>query len=81
MIQIKVSAGPSRQLAVMEWEPINSAPFDRELELAVIDHDGPHAVVFACRRVVGGWINAESKQLIDVRPTHWRQWQDGKDAS
>jgi hypothetical protein len=56
------------------WQPISSAPFDRDLELAVIDRDGPHALVFACRRVPSGWINAESKQRIDVRPTHWRDW-------
>jgi hypothetical protein len=42
------------------------APFDRDLELAVIDYDGPRAV-FPCRRVLGGWINAETKQLIEVR--------------
>ena len=56
------------------WQPITSAPFDRDLELAVLDQDGPHALVFACRRVLSGWISAESKQRIDVRPTHWREW-------
>ena len=25
-------------------------------------------------RILSGWINAESKQRIDVRPTHWRDW-------
>jgi hypothetical protein len=64
----------------MEWEPIVSAPFDRLLELAVIDRDGPHAVAFACRRVVGGWVNAGTRQLIDVHPTHWREWGDGGDV-
>ena len=56
------------------WQPISNAPFDRDLELAVIDRDGPHALVFACRRILSGWINAETKQRIDVRPTHWRDW-------
>jgi hypothetical protein len=46
---------------------INSAPFDRDLELAVM----------ACmRRVLGSWIKAETKHKIDVYPTHWREWQD-----
>jgi hypothetical protein len=58
----------------MPWEPIDTAPLDRELELAVMDRDGPHALAFACRRVDGGWINSKSKQRIDVRPTHWREW-------
>ena len=61
----------------MEWQPISTAPFDRDLELAVFDTVGQtHALVFPCRRILGGWINAQTKQRIDVRPTHWREWQE-----
>jgi hypothetical protein len=56
------------------WQSISSAPFDRDLELAVIDADGEHTLIFACRRVADGWIKAANKQRIDVRPTHWREW-------
>jgi hypothetical protein len=56
------------------WQPIATAPFDRDLELAVIDKDGTHALVFACRRVANGWVNAETMREIDVHPTHWREW-------
>jgi hypothetical protein len=56
------------------WHPISNAPFDRDVELAVLDRDGSHALVFACRRIPSGWINAETKQRIDVHPTHWREW-------
>ena len=59
---------------MMDWQPIVSAPFDRDLELAVIDKDGPHAVVFPCRRTDDGWINAKSKERVGVHPTHWREW-------
>jgi len=59
----------------MEWQPISTAPFDRDLELAVITYDGTHALVFPCRRILGSWVNAETKQRIDVHPTHWREWQ------
>jgi hypothetical protein len=59
----------------MEWQPITSAPFDRDLELAVIDRDGPHALAFPCQRLLCGWVNAETKRMLDVRPTHWRDWQ------
>ncbi len=58
----------------MDWCPIASAPFDRDLELAVIDRHGPHVLVFPCRRILGSWINAETKKQIDVWPTHWREW-------
>jgi len=56
------------------WRPINTAPFDHDLELAVIDGDGAHALVFPCRRILGGWLNALTKARIDVQPTHWRDW-------
>jgi len=45
------------------WKPISS------------DKDGPHALVFPCRRIPDGWINAKTKVRLDVRPTHWREWQ------
>ncbi|WP_407067853.1 hypothetical protein [Mesorhizobium sp. M8A.F.Ca.ET.213.01.1.1] len=56
------------------WKPILSAPFGRDLELAVFDEDGEHALVFACRRVTEGWKNAASGARVDIRPTHWRDW-------
>jgi hypothetical protein len=59
----------------MEWNPISTAPFDRELELAVFDCDRPHALVFPCRRIVDSRINAETKQRVEVSPTHRREWQ------
>ena len=56
------------------WQPIATAPFDRDLELAFIDYSGTHALVFPCRRVLNGWLNAETKKRIDVMPNHWREW-------
>lgn len=58
----------------MKWQSLCNAPFDRDLELAVITKDGPHALVFSCRRILGGWMNAATKKRIEVRPTHWREW-------
>ena len=55
--------------------PARAGSYPREdLELAVIDYDGPHALVFSCRRVLGGWVNAKTRERLDVRPTHWRPW-------
>ena len=59
------------------WEPIANAPFGRDLELAVIDRDGTHSLVFPCRRSLSGWIKSASKEMIEVSPTHWRAWSDG----
>jgi hypothetical protein len=58
----------------MDWQPVTTAPFDRDLELAVITDDGPHELVFPCRRVLGGWVSAETKKSVEVSPTHWREW-------
>jgi hypothetical protein len=58
------------------WTPIATAPFDRNIELAVIDRSGIHTLVFACRRVPGGWMKTETEQMIAVSPTHWREWTD-----
>jgi len=61
----------------MDWQPIATAPFDRDLELAVINYDGIHTLVFPCRRILGSWINSETKKRINnLRPTHWREWSD-----
>jgi len=57
-----------------EWHPITSAPFDRDLELAVVDREGVHALVFRCRRASDGWLDSGTRRRIDVTPTHWREW-------
>jgi hypothetical protein len=54
---------------------IHTVPLDREVELAVIDDDGTHVLAFPCRRVIAGWIDAETdRRLYYIRPTHWRDW-------
>ena len=60
-----------------QWQAASSAPFDRDLELAVIDYKGVHALAFPCRRILNGWIEAASRKRINVRPTHWREWHPG----
>ena len=60
----------------MQWRPITSAPYDADLEVAVINGTGTHTVVFPCRRGVYGWINAASGASVEVHPSHWRAWDD-----
>ncbi len=71
---IVVATEASMALPCDEWQPVSSAPFDRDLELAVIDYGGPHALVFPCRRILSGWTKAATGERIEVHPTHWREW-------
>ena len=59
----------------MDWQPILTAPFGRDLEVAVINYDGTHPLAFPARRILGSWIDAETKERIEVHPTHWREWE------
>jgi hypothetical protein len=57
------------------WEKISTAPYDRDLELAVVEGDRVHPLVFACRRTAHGWIKISSMERVTISPTHWRVWQ------
>lgn len=58
------------------WKSTATAPFDRQLQLAVIDPVGEvHALVFPCRRVLRGWVNSQTGSPVQVFPTHWREWE------
>ena len=38
------------------WHPVSTAPFDHDLELAIIDSNGVHAIAVPCRRIIGDWM-------------------------
>jgi hypothetical protein len=63
------------------WLPIHAAPFDAEIELAVIDRDGSHSLIFPCRRALRGWIKVETDESIVVRTTRWKPWSRPEVAS
>jgi hypothetical protein len=48
-------------------------PTDRDVVLAVLDHEAFHALEFPCRISDDGrWINVMTGCAFDVHPTHWR---------
>jgi len=59
------------------WRSAFTAPFDQDLELAVTDDECMLSLVFPCRRVLHGWMDSETEEIIDVSPTHWREWTQG----
>jgi len=54
--------------------PISAAPLGLDLEACVIEKGQVHALIFPCRRSETGWIDASTKKIIDIEPTHWRVW-------
>lgn len=61
-----------------KWLPIAIAPDGTDLELCVIDQAGVHALVFPCRKRNTAWVDAVTRKRVDIEPTHWRRWNDGK---
>lgn len=57
------------------WEKISTAPYSRDLELAVVEGDRVHPLVFPCRRTANGWTKVPSMERVIISPTHWRAWQ------
>jgi len=64
------------QATDLQWNAIDRrpAPFNADLQLAVLDIQGVHALVFPCRRILGGWLNTSTQKRVNLRPTHWRRW-------
>ena len=79
-MKIKAKDRRRRIFLIMEWQIIKTAPFCRDLQLSVINAGGIHALVFPCRRVLRGWVKADTNELVHVCPTHWREWMDGYSA-
>jgi hypothetical protein len=67
----KIAAALSRLFDTSRWRDIETAPFDRELELAVIDGE-IRPLGGACLRHGDGWFDAETLTPINVTATHWR---------
>lgn len=62
----------------MKWQPISTAPPDSDIEVCVIE-GVPHVLISPCRLTDVGWIDARTKRLLDIRPTHWRELQPSAD--
>jgi hypothetical protein len=61
----------SRLATDSEWREITTAPFDRKLELAIIDQ-GIGVLDFCCIRHGDGWLEADTLKPVDIAATHWR---------
>jgi hypothetical protein len=57
-----------------EWQPIETAPTNRDVQLYVVDRHGPYPITFPCRLTALGWINATKGVPLAVRLVGWREW-------
>ena len=71
LIMKKLAKALIRFLDTSRWRDIETAPFDRELELAIVDGE-VRPVSGCCLRHGGDWLDAETLQPIQVTATHWR---------
>jgi hypothetical protein len=58
----------------LEWRLISTAPYNRDMELRIIDRHEPFCLPFPCRHTNGGWINSDLGTRVRIDPTHWRVW-------
>src|SRR5262249_48286614 len=58
---------------MVDWQPIWTAPLNREIAVAVLDRDGYHAFVFPLYQTWTCWVSREVSGLIPITPTHWRE--------
>jgi hypothetical protein len=54
------------------WNPISSAPPEKNLELQVGDGFGVYALKFPCRLTAAGCINAQTQKELTLQPVGWR---------
>src|SRR5262249_44054586 len=54
------------------WQPVSSAPLDRDLEVQVADGFGTYRLKFLCRLTGAGWVNAQTNTALAVQPVNWR---------
>jgi hypothetical protein len=63
-----------RPTFMTQWQLVATAPFNRDLEVCVIDKQGEHLLAYPCRQTASGWTEASTGFWIHIDPTHWREW-------
>jgi len=59
----------------VEWQPILTAPINRDLEVRVADPVGHYALMCPCKLIPEqGWINSWLQTPLSHDPVEWREW-------
>ena len=57
------------------WHPITTAPYNRAVELRVLDHGNAVRLPFPCfRNNADHWINSDLGAPVSISPVEWRLW-------
>jgi hypothetical protein len=57
------------------WQPIDTAPVDKDVALIVIDGRGePYAVFKPFKLTATGWGSSGKRTPLAVTPLHWRPY-------
>jgi hypothetical protein len=60
-----------------DWQPISTAPVNKELEVRLEDTFGRYVLLFPCKLVAGqGWINSRLEKRLTAEPVEWRHWDE-----
>jgi hypothetical protein len=59
---------------MLVWQPSQTAPINREIEVAALDGRGYHVLAFCVRRADAGW--TEFDGFLSLAPTHRRERAD-----
>jgi len=69
--QVKDSKSESERRPV--WQTIVTAPFDREVGVAVLNERGYNVFALFVRRTRAGWVADRIDDFLAIAPTHWRE--------
>jgi hypothetical protein len=56
------------------WQPINTAPIDKDVMLIVTDGGKPYAVLKPFKLTAVGWISSGKGTPLAVRPLQWKPY-------
>jgi hypothetical protein len=60
------------------WNPIETAPLDKDVTLEVTDGRGaPYGLPNPCRRTASGWVSSSKGTPLAVTPVRWKAYLAG----
>ena len=57
----------------VRWNAISTAPQGRSLHVQVADNFGDYPLPFPCILTEAGWVHAETRKPLAIKPTGWRE--------